>query len=132
MCRTKGEGAASWFEVIVDGRSFRPSMQHRWKTNEQGMQRLLAAHRLDPGKRSLSYVRYFDDFSGLSSGLLPFPWVGPAIFPCRWVGPRVRAGRSLTCRFACQRARRGSRVKGRTQSGRAAMRSTLDAGEVRP
>src|SRR5687768_5249080 len=35
--RTKGEGAASWFPVSLGGREFRPNMQSRWKTNEEGM-----------------------------------------------------------------------------------------------
>ena len=44
--RTKGEGAASWFAVELHGRQFRPTMQSRWKTNEPGMSRLLAARRI--------------------------------------------------------------------------------------
>lgn len=60
--RLKGPGAASWFQVEVDGRSYTPGMKHRWKTNEQGMQRLLWAGRVESTGNSLSYVRYFDDF----------------------------------------------------------------------
>ena len=60
--RAKGEGAASWFPVELDGREFSPSMQARWKTNESGMQRLRSARRLEPAGNSLNYVRFIDDF----------------------------------------------------------------------
>ncbi|MBN1512020.1 MAG: transposase [Phycisphaerae bacterium] len=63
MGREKGEGAASWFRVSVDGRSFTPGPKARWKTNEQGMQRLLRAERLIGGDRTtMSYKRRLDDF----------------------------------------------------------------------
>ncbi|MDQ3642191.1 MAG: site-specific DNA-methyltransferase, partial [Actinomycetota bacterium] len=60
--RTKGEGAAAWFPVAIDGAEYRPSMQARWKTNEMGMRRLVAARRVQATGRSLSYIRYHDDF----------------------------------------------------------------------
>ncbi|NRQ33925.1 site-specific DNA-methyltransferase [Nonomuraea sp. NN258] len=60
--REKGEGAASWFPVEYGGRTFRPTMQSRWKTNEHGMARLLAASRLGIAGNTLSYVRFIDDF----------------------------------------------------------------------
>ncbi len=60
--REKGEGAAAWFPVELEGRTFRPTMQSRWKTNEPGMQRLLVAGRVAAGRNTLSYVRYLDDF----------------------------------------------------------------------
>ena len=63
--RSKGEGSASWFAVHIHGRELRPSQQVRWKTNEQGMQRLLWAGRLEPGKNSLNYVRYIDDYPAM-------------------------------------------------------------------
>lgn len=62
MGREKGEGAASWFPVEFDGRSFRPSMQARWKTNQAGMDRLLLAGRVAAGRSTLAYVRFLDDF----------------------------------------------------------------------
>jgi adenine-specific DNA-methyltransferase len=34
--REKGEGAASWFPVMLEGREFRPTMRSRWKTNNTG------------------------------------------------------------------------------------------------
>ncbi|MFG1779455.1 site-specific DNA-methyltransferase [Micromonospora sp. NPDC049048] len=67
--RAKGEGAASWFPVEIDGKTFRPTMQSRWKTNESGMARLIAARRVAASRNTLSYVRYLDDFPafGLSN-----------------------------------------------------------------
>jgi adenine-specific DNA-methyltransferase len=60
--REKGEGAASWYAVEFDGRQFRPTMQSRWKTNEQGMARLMSADRLGVAGNTLRYIRYIDDF----------------------------------------------------------------------
>jgi adenine-specific DNA-methyltransferase len=60
--RSKGEGAASWFPVTLEGRTFRPSMSSRWKTNESGMVRLKAARRLETSGASISYVRFHGDF----------------------------------------------------------------------
>jgi adenine-specific DNA-methyltransferase len=60
--REKGEGAASWFPVSVAGREFRPNIRSRWKTNEQGMSRLLAANRVQVTGNTLAYVRFLDDF----------------------------------------------------------------------
>ena len=60
--RAKGEGAASWFPVTVRGKTVRPSMSSRWKTNEVGMTRLLAAHRLELTGASIAYVRFHGDF----------------------------------------------------------------------
>ena len=63
MGRAKGEGAASWFAVELNGKTYRPSMSVRWKTNEQGMDRLLKAGRIEAsGTGNLGYVRYLDDF----------------------------------------------------------------------
>lgn len=60
--REKGEGAASWFPVDFQGKTFRPSDKVRWKTNEQGMRRLGLAGRLSASENNLYYVRYLDDF----------------------------------------------------------------------
>jgi adenine-specific DNA-methyltransferase len=64
--REKGEGAASWFLVTIEGRDFRPSLSNRWKTNELGMERLARANRLEPRGTSLSYVRFIDDFPAVA------------------------------------------------------------------
>jgi adenine-specific DNA-methyltransferase len=60
--RTKGEGAASWFPVSIEGLQIRPSLKVRWKTNEVGMNRLLRSLRIEATSNSLAYVRYLDDF----------------------------------------------------------------------
>lgn len=60
--REKGEGAASWFPVLLNGTEYRPSIRARWKTSEPGMNRLRMASRLEATEGGLYYVRYFDDF----------------------------------------------------------------------
>ena len=60
--RKKGEGEASWFEVPFESKSYFPTMQSRWKTNEPGMSRLAWAQRLGVAGKTLSYVRFIDDF----------------------------------------------------------------------
>jgi adenine-specific DNA-methyltransferase len=60
--REKGEGAASWFPVKLQGREFRPNIRSRWKTNEEGMAKLLAARRIGVTGDSLAYIRFIDDF----------------------------------------------------------------------
>lgn len=63
MGREKGEGAASWFKVTIGGRDYDPGMKARWKTNEQGMARLLLAGRvMQTTGQNLAYMRYLDDF----------------------------------------------------------------------
>jgi adenine-specific DNA-methyltransferase len=62
MGREKGEGAASWFPVRVGNREFRPNMRSRWKTNESGMERLVAAGRVQITGDTIAYVRFIDDF----------------------------------------------------------------------
>ena len=64
--RDKGEGAASWFPVKIEGREILPSHKVRWKTNQQGMDRLQKAGRLNASKNSLSYVRHLNDFIAAS------------------------------------------------------------------
>ncbi|MEJ7776850.1 MAG: site-specific DNA-methyltransferase [Sphingomicrobium sp.] len=67
MGRAKGEGAASWFPVSIDGQVVRPSASVRWKTNETGMRRLLAAGRVElSGNNNIGYVRYLDDFKAFA------------------------------------------------------------------
>ncbi len=60
--RQKGEGAACWFPVELDGKEFLPGSKSRWKTNEEGMARLRVANRLISTGTGLYYVRYIDDF----------------------------------------------------------------------
>lgn len=68
--RDKGEGAASWFGVAIDGKIIKPSLRVRWKTNEEGMGRLLKASRVETTGASLSYVRFLDDFSAMAEANL--------------------------------------------------------------
>lgn len=63
--RDKGEGAASWFGVELDGQVYKPSLSVRWKTNEKGMARLKAAGRLEATTSRLGYVRYLEDFPAI-------------------------------------------------------------------
>jgi len=60
--REKGEGAASWFTVSFQGKTFKPSEKVRWKTNELGMERLKHADRLTASEKNLYYVRNINDF----------------------------------------------------------------------
>ncbi|HTV70688.1 MAG TPA: site-specific DNA-methyltransferase, partial [Rhizobiaceae bacterium] len=63
--RDKGEGAASWFPVKIDGAEILPNLRVRWKTNRQGMERLLKAGRVELTGNSIAYVRFIDDFSAI-------------------------------------------------------------------
>ncbi|WP_437625515.1 DNA methyltransferase [Sorangium sp. So ce1151] len=61
--REKGEGAASWFAVDYEGRSIKPKLSVRWKTNEVGFARLIKAYRVAlSSDGNLGYVRFLDDF----------------------------------------------------------------------
>lgn len=62
----KGEGAASWFPVDVEGNTFRPTMQTRWKTSELGMHRLKCAGRVVPQAKAIRYLRKISDFSAFA------------------------------------------------------------------
>lgn len=62
MGREKGEGAASWFPVVINGHQYLPNMRSRWKTNEEGMGRLLNTARVQVTGNTLAYVRFIDDF----------------------------------------------------------------------
>jgi len=66
--REKGEGASCWFPVNQEGRTWLPSTRSRWKTNEQGMQRLQRAGRLEATATGLYYVRFIDDFPAVPIG----------------------------------------------------------------
>jgi adenine-specific DNA-methyltransferase len=51
------------FPVTLDGETFKPPRGY-WKTNPEGMERLIAAGRIAKTARgSLGYVRYLDDFA---------------------------------------------------------------------
>jgi len=50
------------FNVEFDGRTFAPRTGHSWKTNPEGMRRLIDQRRLEAPGDSLQYVFYFEDF----------------------------------------------------------------------
>jgi adenine-specific DNA-methyltransferase len=50
-----------YYEVDFEGRRFLPA-KGEWKTNQEGMARLLAARRIGAAGNTLSYVRFVDDF----------------------------------------------------------------------
>jgi adenine-specific DNA-methyltransferase len=54
-------GPTTIFPVEIEGKTFFPR-KGGWKTNVQGMRRLIAARRLMPIGNTLRYVRYFDDY----------------------------------------------------------------------
>lgn len=61
--REKGEGAASWFGVPFEGKTYKPSISVRWKTNELGFSRLLKANRVEASSGdNLGYIRFLDDY----------------------------------------------------------------------
>ena len=62
MGRTKGEGAASWFQVELNGRKFTPTAQTRWKTNQLGMERLRKSDRLLPQESRIQFQKFVSDF----------------------------------------------------------------------
>ena len=59
--QTTRVGQTTVFQVELEGKVYRPATGG-WKTNRQGMAKLLAAQRLIAVGNTLSYVRYFDDF----------------------------------------------------------------------
>jgi len=59
--QTTRVGQTTVFPVEVDGKAVSPATGG-WKTNQEGMERLLAAGRVALTSKTLSYVRYFDDF----------------------------------------------------------------------
>ncbi len=59
---TRPIGPKDLQEFVFEGRAFRPSGNHSFQTNAEGMERLAAARRLIVQGNTLSYVRYLDDF----------------------------------------------------------------------
>jgi adenine-specific DNA-methyltransferase len=54
-------GENSRFPVEIRGGSYKPITGY-WKTNQEGMKRLIDARRVEPVGTILKYVRYFEDF----------------------------------------------------------------------
>ncbi|MER5449540.1 site-specific DNA-methyltransferase [Streptomyces sp. NPDC002764] len=61
VSQTTRVGQTTVFPVSADGVTVTPK-SGGWKTNRQGMDRLLAANRVVGRRNSLGYVRYLDDF----------------------------------------------------------------------
>jgi adenine-specific DNA-methyltransferase len=55
------EARSGYFPVNVNGKDYLPTTGE-WKTHSEGMQRLVAAHRVAITGSTLSYVRFIDDF----------------------------------------------------------------------
>ena len=55
------EARTGYYEVEVNGRGFLPQ-QGEWKTNREGMKRLILARRVQASTNTLNYVRFIDDF----------------------------------------------------------------------
>jgi adenine-specific DNA-methyltransferase len=49
------------YEVTFEGRKFFPTTGY-WKTEQSSMPKLIRANRIDASERTLSYIRYADDF----------------------------------------------------------------------
>ncbi len=58
-------GPTTTFEVKFEGKTFRPP-KGGWKTNEEGMKRLIDGNRLMIVGNSLRYIRYLDDFPAIA------------------------------------------------------------------
>ena len=65
ISQTTRIGQTTVFPVTIDGLTVTPK-SGGWKTNREGMQRLINAHRIAARSNSLGYVRYLDDFPAMS------------------------------------------------------------------
>jgi adenine-specific DNA-methyltransferase len=61
---SQSSGGPQFFPFVLDGRDFAPK-NSGWKTNQQGMKRLLSARRIIAIGNTPSYVRYIDDFPAI-------------------------------------------------------------------
>ncbi len=60
---SSGATSTSTVPFSFEGREYHPGASRHWKTNLEGLKRLGVAHRLAaPTARSLTFVRYLDDF----------------------------------------------------------------------
>jgi adenine-specific DNA-methyltransferase len=64
---SKSGGDTTSFSVEFEGEEFLPQKGY-WKTNAEGMQRLIEAGRVIRSGNTLRYVRYKDDFDGMLLG----------------------------------------------------------------
>jgi adenine-specific DNA-methyltransferase len=61
--RRKGFSATATIEIEFNGRKWFPGTAYQWKTNQDGLNKLLWADRLEIVGNTLEYRRYFDDFA---------------------------------------------------------------------
>ena len=59
---SSGATASCIYDYELGGSIFKPTAGKSWKTTIEGMNRLVAAHRIFQRPRSISYIRYLDDF----------------------------------------------------------------------
>jgi adenine-specific DNA-methyltransferase len=55
------EARSGYFPITFDGRTYLPS-QGEWKTNKEGIKRLILGRRIQATGNTLSYVRFINDF----------------------------------------------------------------------
>lgn len=60
---SEGATESGGFTVEFEGREFSVPTNSHWKTTEEGVARLMLAHRVVSTTNSLRYVRYLDDYS---------------------------------------------------------------------
>ena len=57
------QGTSKPYSIELDGKKFLPSTGRHWRTHEEGAERLKRLNRLVVTGKSVSYVRYLDDFA---------------------------------------------------------------------
>jgi adenine-specific DNA-methyltransferase len=57
-------GTTTQFPIELDGKAYLPGKGY-WKTNEEGVKRLIEQRRLVGSGKTISYVRYLNDFDGM-------------------------------------------------------------------
>jgi adenine-specific DNA-methyltransferase len=57
-----GATSTGGYAIEFEGQSYTPPANAHWKTNQEGMSRLLNAERIYLKGRTIRYVRYFDDY----------------------------------------------------------------------
>ena len=64
--QSKGASPNSSFPYEWNSTTYSPTLNNHWKTNREGLDRLAAANRLSGSAKTLSYVRYLDDFRAVA------------------------------------------------------------------
>ncbi len=59
---SSGYTTTCYYDINVNGKVF-PRQKYSWKTNSQGMERLIKANRIIAPATLPNYIRYFDDFA---------------------------------------------------------------------